>query len=111
MSTEIYTPRHAVVLTTFCQGTFLMHARLPHPRALWHVSESFSPLANGWAPHGPVHGPLSTIARSKRPLESGAMRCEHTATPPADSPNMVMLVGSPPYDSMLLRVQRMACTI
>jgi hypothetical protein len=46
------------------------------------------------------------IARSNRPAAAGEASWEHTASPPADSPAMATLCGSPPNAAMLSRTQR-----
>src|ERR1700722_7980493 len=45
------------------------------------------------------------IALLKRPREPGATRCAHTDQPPADSPPIVMALGSPPKAAMLRLIQ------
>src|SRR5215469_6937110 len=76
-----------------------------------------SPQPICWAKRAPVacadagvwvrseHGPLSVIARSNRPEESGEARLLHTLWPPADSPKIVTLPASPPKAAMLRRTQ------
>ncbi len=52
--------------------------------------------------------PLSPMALLKRPLAMGEAICALTDCDPADSPKMVMFVGSPPKAAMLRRTQAMA---
>src|SRR5665213_658329 len=49
---------------------------------------------------GPNEPPLSEIAPSKSPLASGDAHNMLTEMPPADSPKMVTLFGSPPNAAM-----------
>ena len=55
-----------------------------------------------------ANAPLSTIARWKSPREPGETRWASTETPPADSPAIVTLCGSPPNRAMLCWTQRSA---
>ncbi len=53
---------------------------------------------------GPKDPPLSEIAPSNRPLASGEAHSWLTAMPPADSPKIVILLGSPPKAAMLFLI-------
>ena len=53
---------------------------------------------------GPKEPPLSEIAPSKRPFASGDAHSMLTAIPPADSPKMVTLLGSPPNAAMFFLI-------
>jgi hypothetical protein len=47
------------------------------------------------------HSPLSEIADANMPFVRGDRYCTHVENPPADSPNNVTCVGSPPNAAML----------
>ena len=48
--------------------------------------------------------PLCEMALLKSPLANGENNNEYTLCPPADSPNIVILVASPPNRSMLFLI-------
>ena len=61
----------------------------------------FSP-GEGDLPSGPNEPPLCEIAPWNSPLARGDAQSMLTAMPPADSPKIVTLSGSPPNAAMLL---------
>jgi hypothetical protein len=68
---------------------------------------SRSPVASGFGPKaviGVSAPPLSPMARANRPFASGEVISALTSSEPADSPNTVTRLGSPPKAEML------ACT-
>src|ERR1700678_2347971 len=79
---------------------------LPPPRLVANPSPAVSPLASEVGVR--LYEPLSAIALANNPLACGEATCDSTDRPPADSPKMVTLRGSPPKVTMLRCTQRSA---
>jgi hypothetical protein len=76
------------------------------PALVAKVSPAFSAVASGVCLG--AKSPLCTTALSNSPRAPGEATCAKTAVPPADSPAIVTLVGSPPNWRMLCLTQRNA---
>src|ERR1700691_2088134 len=79
---------------------------LAHPAWVANASPAVSALASEACVR--LYEPLSAIAFSNSPLACGDATCDSTDRPPADSPKMVTLRGSPPKLTMLRCTQRRA---
>src|SRR5579862_6543714 len=79
---------------------------LAHPALVANASPAVSALASeAWLR---LYEPLSTIAFANSPLACGEATCDRVDRPPADSPKMVTLRGSPPKPAMFRCTQRSA---
>ncbi len=101
-------PISSVAATSSAAGTpsnaSLVHDATPSSAANRSADRSASSRVCTCTP------PLCTMARRKRPLAAGVPSSVATLNPPADSPKIVTLPGSPPKTAMLSRTQRKAAS-
>ena len=105
--------------TTFSDGSARSSFSDPAPAVLAisapetsaSASERMFSPGDGDLLTGPNEPPLCEIAPWKSPLARGEAHSMLTAMPPADSPKIVTLFGSPPRAAMLRSIHRRPATM